>query len=127
MKILSKCDVYHVSKLILMNAYMYIYSAVNRAREAHNVFANFMAILARGALEEIISNMLRYEVVFSPKEEGLLVDFASQHLIMSSIRLVNPASPVAWHLISSIDGRSPSGIRNRTMLDLASTEEKRLK
>lgn len=111
---------------------------VQMTKEAQIVCTNFMAILrdknkkcqpydGTRDLERSTSNMLMYEVVFLPKEEGLLVDFASQHLTMSSIRLVNPASPVAWHLISSIDGRSPSGIRNRTMLDLASTEEKQLK
>lgn len=64
---------------------------------------------------------------FSPCEDGLCLGFASQHLFIRFISPVSPAMPAAWLVISSRDGRSPCGIRNRTMLVCASTVEDELK
>ena len=66
------------------------------------------------------------EVLFSPKDEGLWVELVNQHLIMSSISPIISGWSAAWFLNSSRDGRSPLGIRNRTVLESASRAGGRL-
>ncbi|TNN53404.1 Cerebellin-1 [Liparis tanakae] len=58
-----------------------------------------------------------------PLAEGLLLGSVSQHLVMSSVNLVNPANPATRNLVGSRGGRSPSGMRNRTKLVSASEAE----
>lgn len=62
---------------------------------------------------------------FLPCALGRWAGLVSQHLCISSISRASPAIPAARRRISSSDGRSPSGMRRRTMPESASAAERR--
>lgn len=106
-----------------MFVYLIQFFHLGRTFCKRHVWCDVRATMAELVLPVFVDN----EGVFSPWEEGLRSGFVSQHLTMRFIIPVSPASPAAWLLISSSDGRSPCGIRNLTMLDIASTAEGGLK